>query len=513
MNVEDSTRADDGLSSPSSSDESDEIDASEESIESLSKIVRTMAKNQKRILKDQESLAKLQRETAQHIRVLDGHTRRLQKALAVVRGNYEYEYKIRNISSSYWVDQGFNEEHAEKMQTLQHKLKSTAIVLRESDVNPVCLGLETNLQDGLAVPFDRILVPHYRELIDGLLLHESLQLNVSNIELNDQLMDMLSDVLVGQLKSLTLHNNGFLFIEKAVEFIRNLTKNNAELTRFQWERNPLSTSEFASLADVIFKSKVDRVGFVECCDEGEDSADGYDILQRLLTADKKWDRLDLQGNRIQMLGRTCLSDYISTDKYIKDINLKDNLLNDEDVRLIAEALRTNSTLRRIYLESNDITEIGRSAMRRALCNAASFSSIFASNNTCYVQMAGYQMAEEFRPNLFHDQIIVNNGETDRKDNFAIKMHSLILKRHASKSNAFHLHQEFDRNETYALTPNILEAIYRQIGDTKRFYLSYALHCAEPDSLALDEETPPLSMMFEIIRNWKIELFDNVSLPC
>lgn len=490
MDVEDSN-LDDGLSlSPST--RSSEIDASEES---LSKIITSLV-----------SLAKLHEATVEQISVLASHTKRLE---TLVRRNYEYEYKIHHIHSSYWIGQGFNEEHAENMDFLQYELRAMAIELRKNeDVSPVYLGLKTNLHNDGTLPFDHEMVPHYKELIDGLLLHEPLNLNVSNIELKDPLMDMLSDVLVGQLQSLTLHNNGFLSIEKTVDFVRDLTENNAKLTHFQWEQNPLSASDFASLADVIIKSKVDSVGFVECCDEGEDSADGYGILERLLMADnKKWESLNLQGNRIQMLGRTCLSDFISTNEYIKTIILKDNMLNDQDVHLIAEALRTNSTLRSIYLESNnnDITETGWSAVRRALCNASSFNSIFGSNHTCYVKLAeGHEPAE-----ILYDQIIVNNGEKGWKENFAIKMHSLILKRHASNSNAFHLNQEFDRNATYTLTPNILEAIYRQISDKDRLCLSYALHCA-PEDLALDEETPPLSMMFEIIQNWKIELFENVS---
>ena len=61
-----------------------------------------------------------------------------------------------------------------------------------------------------------------------------------------------------------------------------------------------------------------------------------------------------------------MCDYIASNTPLKYLCLADNNLNDEDVTLIARALKHNTNLEDLYLYDNDIREAGSNALCKAI---------------------------------------------------------------------------------------------------------------------------------------------------
>jgi hypothetical protein len=61
--------------------------------------------------------------------------------------------------------------------------------------------------------------------------------------------------------------------------------------------------------------------------------------------------------------------------------LDDNLFNDDDGVLLAEALKMNTTLEWINLESNQFTTVGIKALIKSIYDCSSLNAISESNHT------------------------------------------------------------------------------------------------------------------------------------
>ena len=67
-----------------------------------------------------------------------------------------------------------------------------------------------------------------------------------------------------------------------------------------------------------------------------------------------------------------LADYLATNPRFKELDLQNNALDDFDAVLIANALRSNTTLRQLMIYGNRVGKVGDEAFCRALlCDESS----------------------------------------------------------------------------------------------------------------------------------------------
>jgi hypothetical protein len=91
--------------------------------------------------------------------------------------------------------------------------------------------------------------------------------------------------------------------------------------------------------------------------------------------------IDLNNNNIDSLGALKIAEYLESDPPVHQINLDHNLLNDDDVILISQALRRNMTLKRLDLDGNNFTSFGAKALLTCVFDGSSLKAISESNHT------------------------------------------------------------------------------------------------------------------------------------
>ena len=135
-------------------------------------------------------------------------------------------------------------------------------------------------------------------------------------------------------------------------------------------------------------------------------------------------------------GSTILSDFLATNPRLTVLNLEGNELDNSDAALIANALRTNSTLRKLDLRCNDITSIGIEALQTVLDDGSSLNTAAGSNHSCEVILFHIPPINVF------EEIPTNRGW---------KIYRLLSSRNQAMSNVKH----FDDIDVKIL-PNMLE---------------------------------------------------------
>jgi hypothetical protein len=148
---------------------------------------------------------------------------------------------------------------------------------------------------------------------------------------------------------------------------------------------------------------------------------------------------------------------------LKALDLVDNHLNDSDFVLIANALRSNTTLRSLKL--GDITNDVLEAFRLVLCDESSLNAVADSNHSCILQALRY--------------FTWNNYHSHYGDNRGWKIYSILKSRNETMSNV----QHFDDIDV-KLLPNMLENA--QTYSTKERW---------------DKRNGALSIVYEVMRKW------------
>ena len=154
---------------------------------------------------------------------------------------------------------------------------------------------------------------------------------------------------------------------------------------------------------------------------------------------------------------------------MKELDLNNNHLNDSDAVLLANALRSNTTLKSLKLHYNDITDVGVEAFRLVLCDESSLNSVADSNHSCTVY--GF---DEFYWNK-------NSWSNVMADNRGRKIYSILSSRNEVMSNVEHF-----GDVDVKVLPNMLEAVQRYSKNVVR---------------GRKREVEALSIIYEVMRKW------------
>ena len=183
------------------------------------------------------------------------------------------------------------------------------------------------------------------------------------------------------------------------------------------------------------------------------------------------EHLGMSHNNLQTSGRL-VAEFLSTNPPLKVLTLKDAMLNEEDVILIADALKRNNILEELCIGESNIWETGcKEALQNAICDYTSLESIANSNNTCHI----VDLDIEFRNSSpFGSSTIKNN-----------KLCHFMNKLNTEGNLVHHLNNEFGE-EPLKLTPWVLRILCR-----------YNSFWAVPDLVMR------LTCLYGILRGWQM----------
>jgi len=411
----------------------------------------------------------------------------------------DWEYSAPPIPTSHWTGLGFDEVYIECMEDLVDEIRKKTSTIREEGgyMDYITLGVESPGNDDDTVTFllyDNGLLPHWKELATALQLCQSnnIDFTIQNVQLTPSVTDVLIPAFKGKLKELFLDNNEFADSREGIEFILTCMEINHQMKEFYLSNNQLGGMENAlSVLDAIIRHpSIERVRLENCL--GGD-INGYDALCYLLASGKsfEFECIDIERNNIHTMGGTAIPDYIARNPPLRTLLLSDNKLNDEDATFIARALKQNTNLKNIYLYGNDITNIGKEALSKAMYDPTSLNTVYDCNHTCQIVLD--VIVRKDLPDWCR-----NAGYTDPKTIRCMKMHYILSLRHREGSNVQHLNTEFDEDEdgddtslSLKIVPKVLEAVSKHSKNEHH------------------DCRPPLSIMYEILRGWKMpELYGN-----
>ncbi|KAK1739025.1 hypothetical protein QTG54_010341 [Skeletonema marinoi] len=381
--------------------------------------------------------------------------------------NQNWEYPAPVYTVNELADAGFNDAEAEHIYQTSQLLQTNTEALRRGNF-PQSNDITGNGDrgPGISLGIDGIfdddtvdeLSPHWREFaaalkdfkpaFDVLPGDSKTCIAFKGVHLNQELTQLVKDALVNiPFKILSFQHSCYFHGDMsaiAAMIDSNKYLQNLDIYRIlEMDRDDITTlcsaiHHHPSLVDVsitgCFSSRL-----------------GNEMLRSLLRTDElKLEKLSMPENALLGIGTdinvcTQLADFLSTNPRLKELDLQNNGLDGSDAVMIANALRSNTTLRKLYISANDVRAVGDEALRRALCDEASLNSVADSNHSCCIETDNFS----------------GNNDEDREINRAEKIYGLLSSRNKTMSNV----QDFGDIDV-KLLPNILESVqkYSNYGD-------------------------------------------------
>jgi len=230
-----------------------------------------------------------------------------------------------------------------------------------------------------------------------------------------------------------------------------------------------------------------RTGFRGDPEMVQSIVDSVDVSLNVLSL--SWNEIGSQGVRV-------IADFLATNPSLKELHLRDRLV-DNDAEVLSDALRDNTELRGLALRGNQITAIGRKHLLRALFDTTNLNTCAASNHTCRVW--------DLTPDISGV-----NKYTDPAANRAMKIFTVLA---ASNQSFFEVSCIGDAS--YKLIPmalSLAQSFTPELSDV------YEVHTETPElSDVYEDQTGkksadwgklkpscvPLTSVFELLRCWAV----------
>jgi hypothetical protein len=411
----------------------------------------------------------------------------LEKLLVKVETKFEYhEMLIKNQSwkysapvhsLDYWLNNGYDEDEADYLSDQSEQLKNATISMRRGefpDKEAIALYFEDPI---VSEAVNNELFPHWEEFAAALkqftpafgVLPDDCEseFSLENVQMNYDAMLLIKDALMNKpFQALS-------FIERSIgnrggmtaDAIMDVIDSNEHLRRLHLVNYRIDVGDIWRICAIVRNRSIVHLNLHSCFEIGL----GDEMMTSLLTVtDLKLKTLNMSNNGITSSAIKLLSDFLASNPLLEDLDLSYNSLNDNDAMLIANALRSNTSLRKIYLFDNIFTEVGNKAFDLVLNNDSSLNSVAGSNHSCCCN--GIR-------DFFWEISLCNNNCEDREMNRGHKIYKLLSSRNNSVSNVEH----FDDIDV-TLLPQIVEAVQK-----------YA-------NMSMDYVND-LSIVYEVMRKW------------
>lgn len=436
---------------------------------------------------------------------LKNSCRSLQNMLTSVLDKHDqhqqdWTYSAEDIPNSYWVSLGFDEDYAHQMALLLDNMKDYTHKLRSGNpVEKIAVAASSSLGGTMLLHNDRLL-PHWNELVNALSQYQlskhhgrqclALFEIGPTVQLHPKVLLLLAPALKKlHMKELSLKNNRFG--RKGVLFLSDILQSNPFL-----ERLTLGINHCESVSDMmcISNSIVSRSAYspfntlnLYFTFNGNDPA----IMHTLLNSCYRLENLYLNGNDIGSVGAFLIANFLEYNPLLVFMDLDDNHLNDDDVILFANALKSNTNLKDLSLGRNDFTDVGKQALLKVIFDASSLHSCAASNHSCQI---------EGTPSDSTVDIAEINRRGHSPDNRAMKIFTVLS---GTDDGFFNLNCLGDIS--YKLIPRVLSLAQEFTERTPELSASYFEQTGQRSANwdDLEEEYVPITSVFELLRGWAV----------
>ena len=405
------------------------------------------------------------------------------------------EMENQSPPHSFWTSGDYSEECVEMMKSFIEYMRNTTNETRRGE-HSGRINLSSNWTDSII--YHDVLLPHWREFVDALnQYHHWLDLladndatcfEIEDLQLPKTVLDMLAIALKpNHFRSLKFQNN--MMGHDGISFLIDIIPNNPHLKKLEYHYNEVDNADDVDqLSNVVANHpSLTDIDFQGC----RGSLRGFDFMKTLVTGcGAKVLRINLSCcDILTMGGDTFLSDFLTTNPCLEWLGLDGNHLDDIDAIFIATSLKFNTNLKFLSLMQNSITDSGGVALKKAVCDSSSLHAAAASNHICEVVFDindGSIYLDD------HEIVILNHhghpgGSVGHRGG---KLYSIVSSRNRECSNVQHLDDGFPPEAI----PNLLGSI--QI---------YAQHFQGDFSNQGVDPIRPLSIVYEIMRGWKIPL--------
>ena len=209
---------------------------------------------------------------------------------------------------------------------------------------------------------------------------------------------------------------------------------------------------------------------------------GDSILTTLLASrELELEILKMRDSRITSDGGAVMAEFLGANPKMKRLDVTNNKLNDSDVSLIANSLRSNTTLEFIYLGGGNTTVSLAQVFRPVMFDDSSLNAAADSNHICFLGDC-----------TIHESHFILNNSYERYVNRGEKIYSLLSSRHRTMSNT-----QYFSDMDVKILPNMLDSIQR--------YEMIAQSSKDADTLdenQHDVTVGSLSIVYEVMRKWE-----------
>ncbi|EJK48128.1 hypothetical protein THAOC_33103 [Thalassiosira oceanica] len=421
----------------------------------------------------------------------------LEGSIRVLKKSDQWEYSAY-FDSDYWSER-YDQGYCAQVRKLMTDMESKIVELRkypDSGVHETVIG---KVHSGHIV-HDEALDRHFGELADAiqvLSLGTSLSLTIANIQLTPKILRTIEHAAtkMDKIWELALISNSFTDSPSCCKVVAKMIASRS-VCGFVLENNSINEDSARVIGRAVVENGwLPKIRIRNCC-SSRDRA-GYELMKcvLLLNAQDTRDSVDFEQNNITTQGGSAISEFLlSDDVDILELKLENNGLNDEDAIAMGIALRQSSIEElTMFLGGNPIGEIGWNALYNACYGPSSIATVVQSNHTCV-------LFNSINRRLF-TRLYGNHIGRTPEDRMSIKLYVLFENRHAAKSNSRHLNAEFG-GDVIGLSPFVLRFINHHVHN------GHKLLTRDRSSRPLAKASP-LSMLHEILRNWKMpELFKN-----
>eukprot|EP00956_Cyclotella_meneghiniana_P029395 scaffold70984_cov36-Cyclotella_meneghiniana.AAC.1 len=417
---------------------------------------------------------------------------RKAKYLEIVKKNKQWKYPLAVPTMSELMSDGYYEGN------------SGEIIRQIDDMKNVT----TQMRKGKAIDYFNLFYPpldphlyyegillHYRHFADALMEYKhtinymedkAFRLVVGGTTLPAQFLLLLEKAL----KHTHFHQLRFdpiLQIEgvRYLDFILNCVRENTRLEEFCLCDVTIGdviiehSRDIALLCEVLNnKASLLRIELKYCGTEG---GVFREIFNKLRT--EKVYKIDLTNNQLSNLRPTDMSEFLSSNPSLRDLILDDNPFNEQDIVYIADALKHNTTLNLLGIQLWD-PPTNWHVLEYAIFDPTSLNAAYNSNHRCRLYNMGV------KPNICRFNTCDDSTLNKRK-----KIFTLLSKRNRRRENA----SFFERDGIgIKHIPRILSLL--------KPFSDHHLH--DEKGIQGDDEVKPLSIIYEIMRDWRMpELYN------
>eukprot|EP00956_Cyclotella_meneghiniana_P015726 scaffold24401_cov42-Cyclotella_meneghiniana.AAC.2 len=332
--------------------------------------------------------------------------------------------------------------------------------------------------------------PHCKEFSDALLEyqhtidymeHDTFTFTIGNSPLQKKVLEKLQDSLQKtHFHQLFFYNNEISGVGY-IEFIANCVEANTRLQFIQLETVKI---EHLTDIDVLCKAISRNGSLKEMIFQDCDTVEGVlrEIFNKLKSKTVK--KIHLDCSNLSDFGPNDMSEFLSCNPSLSELSLCNNALNEQDIVHMSNSLRQNTTLRKLLI-THESPPYNWDLLDSIIFDSSNLNTAYYSNHHVCLEYI----------NNFYSEVEEFNTCNDPIWNRRKKIYTILSRRNRSRTNA----ALFDSDGIgIKQIPQVLSLL--------KPFSEHHLH--DEHAIQGDDEVVPLSIAYEIMRDWRMpELYN------